>query len=378
MTQYFRERLEEVPLTPGRGKISALVSVSLGTLSVLAALCFLMPQLLTSPELAAVYANHAGVFRTVLDAAIAVGFGFGLLAVVLGTRRAGLIGCLLASSAALLGTTKLDLALPAARSVYAGLDYFVLTLLILALVFIPLERLFPKYPNQRVLRGGWVTDMKYFMVSHIGVQIISFFTIIPIQAYLLWAVDLDFQAAIASQPYWLQFIEILFAVDIFTYWIHRLMHEVPWLWKFHAVHHSSEQMDWLSSSRLHVVEILVNRLFGYLPIFVLGFAPAPTFAYLVFISFHAIFIHSNTKLRFPGLRWVLATPEFHHWHHSSEDEAVDKNYAGFLPIYDVIFGTAHLPDHIATRYGTRSDTVPEGYLAQFLYPFQRTTKDTKP
>jgi sterol desaturase/sphingolipid hydroxylase (fatty acid hydroxylase superfamily) len=77
------------------------------------------------------------------------------------------------------------------------------------------------------------------------------------------------------------------------------------------------------------------------------------------------------------LRWLLATPEFHHWHHSSEDEAVDKNYAGFLPIYDVIFGTAHLPDHISTRYGTRSDTVPEGYVAQFLYPFRRSAKDTR-
>ncbi|MDC0663559.1 sterol desaturase family protein [Marinobacter sp. SS21] len=242
--------------------------------------------------------------------------------------------------------------------------------MILALVFIPLERAFPKDPEQKVLRKGWVTDLKYFMVSHLGIQLISFFTIIPIQVYLHQASNWELQQWIAAQPIWLQFIEILLVVDFGTYWIHRAMHEVPALWKIHAVHHSTEQMDWLASSRLHVLEILANRFAGYLPIFILGFAPSAVYAYLVFVSFHAIFIHANVRLRFPVLRWLIATPEFHHWHHSSEDAAVDKNYAGFLPVYDVLFGTTYLPTTTASRYGTRSNDVPEGIVGQFLYPFR--------
>ncbi len=376
MSQYLRDNFEDIQLNPGQGKISGSTSIALGMLSVAGAMCFLAPELLTMPEARGFYAANSQVFRVILDLVIALSFGLGFFAVARGAFRLGLTGCLAALTAALLGTMKLDIALPQFRSIYAGLDYFILTLIILALVFIPLERMFPKFSQQNVLRKGWTTDLKYFMFSHVGLQLISFFTIIPIQAWLQWAVDIEFQNWVASQPFWLQFIGILFAVDITTYWIHRLMHEWPWLWKFHAVHHSSEQMDWLSSSRLHVVEIVLNRFVGYLPIFVLGFAPGPTFAYLVFVSFHAIFIHANVRLRFPVLRWLIATPEFHHWHHSSEDEAVDKNYAGFLPIYDVIFGTAHMPDHVSTRYGTRSDDVPDGYVAQFMFPFRVTSKST--
>jgi sterol desaturase/sphingolipid hydroxylase (fatty acid hydroxylase superfamily) len=109
-----------------------------------------------------------------------------------------------------------------------------------------------------------------------------------------------------------------------------------------------------------------------LPIFILGFSPSAVYAYLVFVSFHAIFIHANVRFRFPGVRWLIATPEFHHWHHSSEDEAVDKNYAAFLPIYDKLFGTLIMPDRLAAEYGTRASTqVPEGVVKQFLFPFRR-------
>ena len=121
-----------------------------------------------------------------------------------------------------------------------------------------------------------------------------------------------------------------------------------------------------------MVEIIANRFIGYLPIFILGFSPSAVYAYLVFVSFHAIFIHANVRFRFPGVRWLIATPEFHHWHHSSEDEAVDKNYAAFLPIYDKLFGTLIMPDRLAAEYGTRASTqVPEGVVKQFLFPFRR-------
>lgn len=370
MTEYLRENLEEVDLTPGRGRLSGALSVGLGLLGVMGALCFLYPDILTTPDFQPLY--NAPLLRKVLFIGISLGFGFGFYSVMQGQSRwLGLGGICLTVLAAVLGSMETDRAIPAQRSLYAGLDYFVLTLIVLALVYIPLERLFPKNPAQKTLRKGWVTDMKYFLFSHLGIQLISFFTVIPAQHFFAWLIDADFQRLIASQPVWLQFIEILVVVDFTTYWMHRSMHEIPWLWKIHAVHHSTEQMDWLASSRIHFLEIVANRLLGYLPIFILGFAPAAVYAYLVFVSFHAIFIHANVRFRFPVLRWVIATPEFHHWHHTSQDEGVDINYAGFLPVYDKLFGTMYMPAHLPEKYSTRGKPLPEGFLDQFLYPFRQ-------
>ncbi len=370
MSEYLRKNLEEVDLTPGRGRVSGSVAIGLGLLGILGALCFLFPDLLTSPDFQPLY--NAQLLRGLLYTGIAIGFGFGFYSVMQGgSRWLGLVGLALNVVAALLGSMESERTIPAQRSLYAGLDYFILTLLILALVFIPMERLFPKNADQKTLRKGWTTDMKYFLFSHIGIQLISFFTIIPAQHFFTWLINSDLQRWVAAQALWLQFIGILIVVDFTTYWMHRSMHEIPALWKIHAVHHSTEQMDWLASSRIHFLEIVANRLLGYLPIFVLGFSPAAVYAYLVFVSFHAIFIHANVRFRFPVLRWIIATPEFHHWHHTSQDEGVDINYAGFLPVYDKLFGTAYLPAHLPEKYSTRGKPLPEGFVEQFLYPFKQ-------
>jgi len=252
----------------------------------------------------------------------------------------------------------------------AGLDYFILELLVLGLLFVPMERLFA-LREQKIFRRGWQTDLKHFFVSHAGVQLFSFAAMIPIQTFFAWALDFQFQKAVAGQPLWLQFIEILLVVDFTTYWVHRTFHKVPWLWNFHAIHHSSQHLDWLAGSRMHIVDVLATRMAGFLPIFILGFAPGALYAYLVFVSFHAVYIHANVRWRWPGLRWVIATPEFHHWHHTSDEEGIDKNFAGFLPMWDLVFGTAHQPGHWPKKYGTVKFQPPETYLGQLAYPFRR-------
>ena len=75
----------------------------------------------------------------------------------------------------------------------------------------------------------------------------------------------------ASQPIWLQFIEIMVLTDLTQYWVHRVFHRVPFLWSFHAVHHSAQTMDWLAGSRMHVVEIVVLRGITVIPMYALGF-----------------------------------------------------------------------------------------------------------
>ena len=131
-------------------------------------------------------------------------------------------------------------------------------------------------------------------------------------------------------------------------------------------------MDWLAGSRLHLVDIAVTRGLTYVPIYVLGFSDGPLAAYLVFVSKQATFIHANVRFEWPWLRWILATPRFHHWHHAAEPEAVDTNFAVHLPVLDLLFGTAHLPDRWPSAYGlAHGAPAPRGYLRQLLWPLRR-------
>jgi lathosterol oxidase len=157
--------------------------------------------------------------------------------------------------------------------------------------------------------------------------------------------------------------------DLFQYAVHRAFHAVPWLWRFHAIHHSSTAMDWLAGSRLHLVDVVATRAASFVPLFLAGIAGPALVGYLVFVSFQAVFLHANVRWRFGPLRWILATPEFHHWHHAREP--VDKNFAVHLPCIDRIFGTAWLPGRFPARYGIAGDPVPEGWRRQLLWPFSR-------
>jgi Sterol desaturase len=172
-------------------------------------------------------------------------------------------------------------------------------------------------------------------------------------------------------PFVLQFIGVLIVADLTQYWIHRLFHTIPVLWRFHAVHHSAESMDWLAGSRLHLVDIGVTRGLSYVPIYLLGFAEAPVFAYIIFVSIHATLIHSNLRFEFGPLRWLVATPQFHHWHHTSELDHLDKNFAVHLPFLDRLFGTYYLPTGVwPSFYGVAgTNTETKGYLGQFVEPF---------
>ena len=364
-------------LRSGIGKRAGLSSGVLGMLCVLAELCFLLPELLVTKDALPMYLAHLGLLRGLLQVSIVATLVLGALGVALSRpNRRGLLGMALGVTALLMGGAEVEaLNIDTPRAISVGLDYFVLELLVLALVFVPLEGLFP-LREQRVLREGWQTDIKHFFVSHVGVQLVSFAALIPAQVLLAWAVRLEFQQAVAAQPLWLQFVELIVAVDLATYWIHRAFHQVPWLWGFHAIHHSSLTMDWLAGSRMHVVDVLLTRAVSFLPIFVFGFAAPALYAYLVFVSFHAVFIHANLRWRFPGLRWLISTPEYHHWHHSSDEEGIDKNFASFLPLWDRLFGTVHLPDHWPRNYGTQKFQPPQTYIGQLIYPFRKKGKAT--
>jgi lathosterol oxidase len=355
----------------GRRWLLGIVSLFLAALAAFAVLCLHFPEWLTTPELRAVY--PMALVRALIAGGIVAAAVLGALAVSLGRgRRLGALGMALALAAQLAGGAWVEVETPVARSDHLGLDWLALDLLLLVAVFVPLERAAARLPEQPVFRRGWRTDLAYFFVSHLGVQIVALATVAPALLLFRWAAWPALQAAVAAQPLALQLAEAVLAADLASYAAHRAFHAVPWLWRFHAIHHSSEALDWLAGSRLHLVDVVVTRAVAFVPLFVLGFEQAALAAYLVWVSAQATWIHANLGASTGWLDPVLVTPRFHHWHHAADPVAKDKNFAVHFPWIDRLFGTHYLPaDAWPARYGVLEDAPPAGFAAQLVWPFGR-------
>jgi sterol desaturase/sphingolipid hydroxylase (fatty acid hydroxylase superfamily) len=353
----------------GSGWISGVLSVTLGAIGLGAVICFLHPSLFTMPELRGLY--PIPYIRALLHLFLVAAFGLGLISVVLRQSKwLGLTGMACTLVAALLGGSQVPLQGELRQGPFLGLDWFLLNLIAYSAVFIPLERLFALHRDQPIFRDSWPTDLIYFGVSGLLVQVTTLLTLRPAMVLFDWARHPAFVQWVKGLPFLVQFIAILFLSDFVQYWVHRTFHQVPFLWRFHAVHHSAETMDWLAGSRLHLVDVAVTRGLSYVPIYVCGFSDAAVFAYVAFVSVQATFIHANVRFEFGPLRWLLATPQFHHWHHSAETEAVDKNFAVHLPVLDWMFGTLYMPGRWPNSYGIAGGPKPpKGFLRQFVKPF---------
>ncbi len=353
----------------GSGWMSGTASVFLGGLALLGVAALWFPGAFSSAVFRAHYPMP--LLRALLEVTIGLAFLLGALSLVLRRRKVlGLVGIGLALAATLAGGGSVPIESRFDQPLTLGLDWFLLNLFLLALVFVPLERAFARLPQQTTFRYGWTTDGAHFMVSHLAVQAITFLTLLPATTLATLWQPAALQRAIQGQPLALQVLEILVLADFTQYWVHRAFHRMPRLWRFHAIHHSSQALDWLAGSRLHVVDIVVTRGLVMVPVFLLGFAQPALYAYLLFVSFHAVFIHANVRFRFGWLDRVIATPRTHHWHHAVAP--IDKNFAVHLPVIDAVFGTLHLPgDEWPAAYGIEGQPVPEGWGAQLVHPFRR-------
>jgi lathosterol oxidase len=355
-----------------RRAIAGILAAFLGVLALLAVLCLRWPALLTTPELRAIYPMP--LVRATISAALAGSIALGALALLASSgRRLGTFGLLCAALGLALGGAGVEVQEPVAKSDHLGLDWFVLDLFVLALVFVPLERAFARDRQQAVFRSGWRTDVAHFFVSHVGVELLTFLTMAP--ALLLFRVARwpALQDAVAAQPLALQFVAVVGVADLGAYAAHRAFHAVPFLWRFHAIHHSSERMDWLAGSRLHVVDVIATRACAFVPLLLLGFSQAALAGYLVWVAVQATLIHANVRWRFPGLRHVLVTPQFHHWHHTADAEGLDRNFAVHFAFLDRLFGTLHLPgERWPERYGIDGSPVPDGWLLQLRWPLSHS------
>jgi sterol desaturase/sphingolipid hydroxylase (fatty acid hydroxylase superfamily) len=240
---------------------------------------------------------------------------------------------------------------------------------VLFLVFAPLEKIFSLRP-QKVFRRGLFTDLTHLLVNNLLVTAGVFVLVIVSAIPFIWLRRLEIASIF---PTGLAIGLAVGLVFVGNYWGHRLTHEVPQLWRFHSVHHSIEQMDWVASGRLHPLDSAFTQAFTVMPLFLLGYTGGVFGGVAVFVTLLALFQHANVRLRFPYLRWVINTPEWHHWHHAIDDEARNKNFG--LPIVDKIFGTAYMPKgKRPSGFGTHAPVPQTGYLQHLAYPFTQNAK----
>lgn len=247
-------------------------------------------------------------------------------------------------------------------------------LALLVAIFVPIERLFAAREAKPWRPGAGVDLAWYFVNSLLPAAIIA----LPL-ALLARGLDgldpLGIYSAVAGWPLWARLIAALLVNDIGAYWMHRWQHRSRLLWRFHAVHHSAEHIDWLVNTRAHPIDMVLVRLAGLVPVYLLGLAQAevdgadPLVLWVTVIgTVWSFFIHANVRWRFGPLERLISTPAFHHWHHTNDADHRDRNFAAVLPILDRLFGTRHLPDHLPPVYGIDGE-VAASLGAQFVDPF---------
>lgn len=245
------------------------------------------------------------------------------------------------------------------------------SLLILGVLFIPLERAFMAW-RQPVLRPRWGTDLAFFLGQYL---IFNAAVVWVLQAFSeAWlAVAPAGVRFAAAWPTWAQILLVVLLGDLGIYWVHRLQHRVDWLWRFHGVHHTAEHLDWLAAHREHPVDGLITRLVINLPVLALGVSLMPVVGFILFRGLWAIFIHSNTRLSPGPLKYLLGAPHLHHWHHAKGRFA--GNYANLNPLMDLAFGTYRDPPELPEALGT-DERWPKSYVGLLVHPFRRASRDS--
>lgn len=251
-------------------------------------------------------------------------------------------------------------------------------LLVASTVTFVLERARPWRQQQRVLRRGFAQDLCWLVFNgHFAAVLLA----LP-AAWLASRVDALFSLAslpapatlawFAGAPFVVQLVVVLIGKDFLDYCIHVLLHRVPWLWTFHKVHHSIDELDWVGSFRFHWMEIVVYRSLSYLPLVVLGIDGRVLLVNAVIGTFIGHLNHANLRLDWGPLRRVLNSPRFHSWHHDRlPPNGTGTNFAIVFSVWDWLFGTAHFPSdqEQPQRLGFAGDEdFPTSLPGRLLHP----------
>ena len=354
----------------GEGKISGVLSIFLAVLSFLGLLCFKFPEQLTTPDFRELYTGE--LMEKLMLGVMLASFLFAMISFLLSKdKKYALIAIIICVLTIVLGGFDVE-----GRSVdkvnwSIGLDWLLLDLLLMVILFVPIELVFPKRDDQSKFHEEWRTDLVYFIISHLLIQFFGVVTKKPAEAFFGWIELEPVREWIIELPFLAELFLILVVTDLFQYWTHRIFHMHQYLWRFHAVHHSTQNMDWLAGSRTHFVDIFVTRSMSYIPLYILGFSMLTFNVYIIFIAIHAVLIHANTRINFGFLKYLITTPQYHHWHHCEDPKLYGKNFAVVFPFIDMIFGTYYLPGKVwPEKTGLTEASFPKGFIRQTLYPFK--------
>lgn len=247
-------------------------------------------------------------------------------------------------------------------------------LVLLVAIFVPLEQLCALHPA-KIWRKQIGIDLAWYFINSLLPAALLSVPLALVSGLLHKWNPAGYYSMVAAWPFWLKLVLVLLANDVGAYWGHRAMHSHPVLWRFHAVHHSPEELDWLVNTRAHPFDMVFTRFSGLAPIYLLGLAQTtgthldPAVAILtVFLTLWTFFIHANMRVRLGPLEWLISSPAFHHWHHTN-DEHRGHNFAFVFPLVDRLFGTAWLPRHWPSVYGIDAELSPT-LAGQFFDPIE--------
>jgi sterol desaturase/sphingolipid hydroxylase (fatty acid hydroxylase superfamily) len=355
----------------GEGKISGYLSIFLAIICFGSVICGYFPQYLTTADFRNLY--DPTVIKWIFLCVLTVSFLFALTSFLLSKKtKLGFVATLILAASIFVATGLPEIQVIESKGFTIGLDWLLLDILLSAVIFIPIELFLPRRLNQTKFHREWRTDLVYFVIGHLLIQVtgvvvqlpaVSLFSTIGLDAIQMWVQSIWFVP---------QLLLALFVSDLFQWAVHYFFHKVPRMWRFHAVHHSTKELDWLAGSRTHFLDLIVVRSIAFLPLYVAGFGESVFATYLIIAGIQAVLAHSNTRINFGFFKYIFVTPQYHHWHHSDDPKAYDKNFAIHFPFIDMIFGT-YYPMAKDWPEGTGLGDVkfPKGFANQFVFPFQK-------
>lgn len=256
-------------------------------------------------------------------------------------------------------------------------------LIVVSAFVLVLERIRPWRTGQRCLRPQIGQDVCWLVFNgHYAGVLIAWATSRLLAVAAPGLERLEAIQLIAAQPLWAQFVVFFVGKDLLEYGVHNLLHRVPWLWGFHKVHHTIEQLDWIGNFRFHWMEIVVYRSLTYVPLAVLGADGRVILAIAVVSTLIGHLNHSNLDVTWGPLRYLLNSPRMHVWHHDRawpSDRPRGVNFGISLSAWDWLFGTAWWPSR-AERPTQQPDRLgfdgledyPRSLRDRILYPLSRS------
>jgi sterol desaturase/sphingolipid hydroxylase (fatty acid hydroxylase superfamily) len=237
------------------------------------------------------------------------------------------------------------------------------------------ERIHPKHRRWNKSHNDVKTDLLHLLVSQImlpplvdaGIKAVMLLVALKVSAYIgaeIWPVH---------WPVVMQLAMALLISQFGEYWVHRSMHEVPLLWRFHSVHHSPQRLYWLNAARFHPIDTAAANAVALAPLLLLGAPDNILILFSVWVAIHGVFQHCNIDIKLGPLNYLFSQAELHRWHHSLKLEEANSNYGNNIIFWDIVFGTMYYPKdkQASEKIGLDNlNNFPETYLQQLLVPFR--------